>query len=291
MKTYIYQLRHGTFNLIENDMISEIAAYTGEWSEAEVRVLMAILPRDGVVIEVGSNIGLHTVALAKYVPDGKVICFEPQRVIFQTLCGNLSLNNLTNAYAYQMGVSDVSGEMMIETAEYSQLWNYGAFSLDRGFSTENEFKGSTQKECIEVISLDEFATKYSLSRVDLLKIDAEGFDVQVLDGAAALIAKFRPFIFIEIQHDNADEIIAKMRSLGYRPFWAMSYRYQENNFKNAPFEDFGADGNLFCVPEDLAKEVLEGGTQYLGLNNLLAAMSEATSFAEWNANPVWLVSQ
>ena len=59
------------------------------------------------MVEVGANIGMHAVPIAKAIASGRLICFEPQRVIFQQLCCNLSLNNLTNVEPIFAGGSAV----------------------------------------------------------------------------------------------------------------------------------------------------------------------------------------
>ena len=96
MRTYLQTLRHGLFNLIHGDMISHIASRYGEWADAEVAMFQRLLRGGDNVVEVGANIGMHAVPIAKAIASGRLICFEPQRVIFQQLCCNLSLNNLTN---------------------------------------------------------------------------------------------------------------------------------------------------------------------------------------------------
>ncbi|MDO5059477.1 MAG: FkbM family methyltransferase [Neisseria sp.] len=250
MKTHLKALRHGLFNLIEGDMISSVAAYTGEWSDVEVALFQILLNADANVVEVGSNIGLHAVPLAKAVPQGKLICFEPQRVIFQQLCCNLALNNITNAYAYQAGVGGENGIIRIESGDYSEEWNYGCFSLDKGFSTEQAFQGRIRHEEVEVVALDSFKPVQQLNRLDLLKIDAEGYDIPVLQGARETIARFRPAIFIEIQTETFADTLSAVHDLGYQAYWFLNNRWQPDNFYGAPEKNFGADGNLICFPKE-----------------------------------------
>ncbi|AVI95741.1 TPA: hypothetical protein ACPGBO_001025 [Haemophilus influenzae] len=70
MKTSIYQLKWGTFNLIEGDFISQYAALYGEWSDVEVQFFLENLNSSSNVIEVGSNIGMHAVPIAKTISGG-----------------------------------------------------------------------------------------------------------------------------------------------------------------------------------------------------------------------------
>ena len=248
MQTYLKDLKWGKFNLIQGDFISSIAAHYGEWSEAEVFVFSLLLSSSSNVIEVGSNIGMHAVPLAKLASQGKVLCFEPQRIIYQQLCCNLSLNNLVNVESYRLGVSDQNTQTWIETSDYSQPWNYGSFSIDKGFSTEGNFQGETLKEEIGIIKLDDFAPVQRLESLDLLKIDAEGFDLCVLDGAKETIKLTQPAIFIEAHPAAADGILQYLHQMDYQTYWIISDRYQPNNFYQAPRVEQGWDTNVLAIP-------------------------------------------
>ncbi|QIW15057.1 hypothetical protein A4G20_01070 [Pasteurellaceae bacterium RH1A] len=249
METYLKDLRWGRFNLIKGDMISNIACAYGEWSDVEVEVFQQILSAEANVVEVGSNIGMHAVPLAKFVSKGKLICFEPQRIIFQQLCCNLALNNLTNVETYRMGVGDKRESILIEDCDYSQSWNYGSFSLDKGFSTESNFGQGVSKQALEVVNLDDFAPVQNLERLDLLKVDAEGFDIKVLEGARQTIERFKPMIFIEIQANSYAHIWEKMTAIGYKCYWVVSERYQKDNFYQAQriAGEYGVDANFLCI--------------------------------------------
>lgn len=248
MRNSLHQTRHGLLSLIEGDFISNYVKCYGEWSEVEVAVFKEILFADSNVIEVGSNIGTQAVAIAKKIPQGKLFCFEPQRMIFQTLCCNLHLNRLSNVFAYQMGVGDSSGSIEIQSSNYDTPWNYGSFSLNKGFSTENPFKGEVKLEQIPLISLDEHPEIQKLTALRLLKIDAEGFELKVLEGAKGLIQRFNPLIFVEAHLHSNHLIFQKMTELGYRCYWIISSRYQANNYFNQPESLTGQDFNFLCQP-------------------------------------------
>ncbi|MDU8924257.1 FkbM family methyltransferase [Pasteurellaceae bacterium LIM206] len=245
----LYNLRWGLFKLIEGDLISEYAKYYGEWSEAEVAVFRLLLTPTDNIIEVGSNIGMHAVPLAKMVPHGKIFCFEPQRVIFQHLCCNLTLNRLTNAYAYHQGAGEYTEQLDIQSSNYKTPWNYGSFSLDKGFSTENHFTGDVHLENLEVVRLDDHIEINRLPHLKLLKIDAEGFDLQVLNGAKKLIEKHQPVIFIEVHFETMQVTLDYMERLGYQCYWLASNRFQENNYFNRPKTIDGIDINFLCYPK------------------------------------------
>lgn len=247
MQTFLKDCRHGRFLLLRGDMISGYADLYGEWSELEVDLFHRLLTPDAVVIEVGANLGLHTVPLAKIA--GQVICFEPQRSVFHILCGNLALNNLTNVEAHRLAVGEREETIVIESTDYETSWNYGAFSLAAGFSSEGNFPGNLHCEPAAVIALDEFAQTAGLERLDLLKVDAEGSELGVLRGAERLIARTRPTLFVENNKPaKRDDLIEHIRGLGYGCYWYHTERFQVGNYNRVPWKVPGADANMVCFP-------------------------------------------
>lgn len=249
MQTYLKQLRHGLFNLIRGDMISEISNYCGEWSEAEVAIFASFLPQDGVVIEVGSNIGLHAVPIAQMIHQGKLICFEPQRIIYQQLLCNLALNNIIHAETHRLAVGNENKRLTIQSTDYETSWNYGAFSLNKGFHSEALFTGKINEDQVEMIQLDDFLFS-SLKRLDLIKIDAEGLERTVLMGAEKIIQNFRPVLFVEFHPEDLNETLNLLHSWDYEVYWVISPRYQNNNFFGAEYQQLGHDGNFLALPKN-----------------------------------------
>jgi FkbM family methyltransferase len=251
VKTFLKDCRWGRFLLLRGDMISIYTDLYGEWSEVELRLFRKLLTPNSNVVEVGANLGLHGVPLAKFTSSGKVICFEPQRIIFQLLCANIALNDLTNVFAYNMAVSDTESERLIGSSDYEIPWNYGAFSLEKGMSTEESYPGSVTSERIMTIKLDTFKPVIELPSIALLKIDAEQHEMAVLDGAAALIARHRPILFMENNSEqNGDALIRRIEGCNYRPYWFCSERYQPDNFNCVSVKIPGADFNLICFPAE-----------------------------------------
>jgi FkbM family methyltransferase len=275
VQTFIKDCRWGRFLLLRGDMISTYVDIYGEWSELEVALYRSLLQANSVVVEVGANLGMHTVPLAKLVPSGCVICFEPQRPIFQILCGNLALNNLTNVHAEHLAAGELQETVTIQTTDYDTAWNYGAFSLAAGLNTEGRFPGAVGAESVSVVTLDEFPQTADLERLDLLKVDAEGSELAVLRGAQALICRLRPILFVENNNPaNADALIQHIRDLEYTPYWFCTERFQRDNYNRVGWKVAGHDTNMVCVPE--------GGPRIPGL-------TVAESFAQLSSGQVSLV--
>jgi FkbM family methyltransferase len=200
--------------------------------------------------EIGANLGLHSVPLAKFASKGRVICLEPQPIIFQMLCANIALNDLTNVFTYRAAASDANRKIAVQSSDYEIPWNYGAFSLHKGMSTEGSFPGAVTMENVSAVRLDTFDPVSRLSSLALLKIDAEQHELQVLKGAAGLIARHQPIIFVENNDaQHGDELIQHIESLGYVPYWFCSDRFQPDNFNRVGIIIPGAVANMVCFPK------------------------------------------
>src|SRR6516225_7932523 len=109
----------------------------GEVSYGEVKVLSQLIRPGMMILEVGANIGSLTLPFARLVrPAGRVIAFEPQRIIYQMLCGNLALNAIDNVLAYNSAVGRHGGSIRVPLIDYTQPGNFGGVSV--GASTEGE---------------------------------------------------------------------------------------------------------------------------------------------------------
>ncbi len=250
MQTYLKDCRWGRFILLRGDLISQNVDMYGEWAEAEVDLFRGLLPANGICVEVGSNMGLHAIPLSIICEHGRIFAYEPQRPIFHILCGNIALNNRLNIVARNLAVGEQCGEIEIETSDYEGAWNYGAFSLVSGFSAEARFNGSVRNDKVAMVALDKDPELASLSRVDFIKVDAEGHEPQVLRGARNLIARHKPNIFLEFSSaKQLEEIHEELQPQGYRGYWFLASRFRPQNFGASTFQVRGYDTNIIFLPE------------------------------------------
>jgi FkbM family methyltransferase len=276
MNTFLKDCGRGRFLLLRGDMVSQYADVYGEWCEQELRLFEKLVSAQGNVVEVGSHIGLHAVPLAKMAAQGRIFCFEPQRILHQILCANSALNNCLNLYAANRAVGDAKGTLEVAATDYATPWNYGSFSVDRGFSTEGEFRGMQRKEAVELCRLDDEPALAALTSLRLLKIDAEGFELQVLRGAAKLIAAHRPVLFVENNKpEKGDELIAAIRALGYECYWFCAERFRPENYNKVGWKLPGADVNMVCFA--------------VGLNESSYGLMKVNAFADLKAGHVPLI--
>ncbi|MBP3819597.1 MAG: FkbM family methyltransferase [Butyrivibrio sp.] len=216
----------------------------GEYSPGEAALFGDILQPGDVVVEVGANIGAHTVRLAQLVgKEGKVIAFEPQRLCFQLLNGNVAINSLTNVYTYQKCVGASEGSVIVPELSSDEIHNWGGVSL----ANTSRDKG----ERVERIILDSL----NLAKCKLLKIDVEGMELQVLQGAVKLLDKCQPLIYMEVdREDKKTELITFLCERGYKIYEHNPPLYSDDNYFHNPNNEFTLQGaqivsfNALCVP-------------------------------------------
>lgn len=258
----IYQLingKHGVFVVNPEDIyVGQAIATYGEYGEHEVQVFSRIVKPGDTVIEVGANIGAHTVPLAKLVGAyGHVHAFEPQPIIFQNLCANVALNSLLNVHTYSQAAGSASGQAILPVVDYTKLGNFGGIEL------QNQGEGTT----VPVVRLDDVLT--DLRNVRLLKLDVEGWEQSVLEGALNLIARHRPMLYLENDRINKSQsLIEFIQAQGYRLWWHTPPLY---NAKNYFSETHNKYPNIFAVNMlAIAKEAysnqMQGATEVTDSN-------------------------
>ena len=223
----LIKMRDGWMVYNKNDTyIGKSIKEYGEWSQGEIDFCKQILNPSDIVIEVGSNIGSHTLALSKIVNQGVVYAFEPQNVVFQNLCANISINSRTNCFCYQTALSDKKEEeLYFPNYDFNREQNFGAMSFLRTKKSNTTIKANVN--CLDNIFSE-------LQSLKLLKADAEGMEVNIIKGGIDLIKRTKPFLYLEneVYFKKSKELIELLWSLGYRLFWHIMPYYNKNNFFN-----------------------------------------------------------
>jgi FkbM family methyltransferase len=143
--------------------------------------------------DVGANIGFTSIFLATLASDVKVTAFEPSPTIYQFLHKNISYNNLTGAVVTeQVAASNKTG-----TVEFTELPGLLAGSYIADVAVAHPSAEGTTKKIVRTRPLDDYCAERKTSRLDLLKIDTEGHEVSVLEGARGIIEKFKPLTVVE----------------------------------------------------------------------------------------------
>jgi FkbM family methyltransferase len=177
--------------------------------QVEPRESLLDLAQEGaIVIDVGANIGEVAMKLAARAgARGRVFAFEPSPVVCAKLRKNLALNEFRNIEVLPLGLGSEPGSFRLATPTES---NRGGLRI------------SSSGEEIQVITLDQFMGQKQLTRLDLIKIDVEGFEMHVLRGAKALLERLGPVLFIELNDQNlreqgasAEELLLFLEGLSY----------------------------------------------------------------------------
>jgi len=155
-----------------NDIISNGVRSGGY--EKELQSISSELLRDftdGIVVDIGANLGSYTVPVAKQHAHLQFECFEPQRIVYYQLCANIFLNRLSNVHAHQVGISSTQMVQSYVLPNYAEETNIGAFSIDFDTRANNygvKSEGFTER--MRIIPLD----MMQYEKVRLIKIDVEG---------------------------------------------------------------------------------------------------------------------
>lgn len=244
--------RHGWFLANKYDQYLGRALLTyGESSEIEHTFLSSLLREDDCVVEVGANIGTHTIGLAKTVgPQGSVVAIEAQPAIFRILCANIALNGLNNITPHGLGCGSKKTTMTVPAIDYNAnvIHNSGGISLSPNGS------GLT----VSIEPLDELLADHPSIR--LLKIDVEGMEQEVLSGAQRLIRMHRPFLYVENDRiEKSQSLIEWIIAADYRLWWHIPPLFNLENFfgVNEDIYENIASFNMLCVPKEISLPLTE----------------------------------
>lgn len=161
-------------------------------SPQERNFLQAYSLNSGALIDVGANLGIVSLILAKRFPERQVHTFEPNPSTFQSLRSNILLNRCDNIKAKQIAIASHDGET-----------TFNADPVNRGTTSISETQGEHVLS-VPCITLDTYCESQLLKEVALLKVDVEGYEELVFHGAKNLLSQHRvKVIYYEVCPDNA----------------------------------------------------------------------------------------
>ncbi len=193
---------------------------------SEVNMVLSLLDLrrqyhgDGVfAVDCGANIGVHTIEWAKHMNSwGSVVALEAQERIFYALAGNIAINNCFNARAIHAAVASKPGKMKIPQPNYLAAASFGSLELRK--TEKTEFIGQpidyaeTKMVDVQTISLDSL----SFQRLDLIKLDVEGMELEALAGAKACISAHHPILIIETIKTDRGKLSYFLENFEYKVF-------------------------------------------------------------------------
>ena len=228
--------RVGKFAVYVNDsIVSYSIRLFGEYTQAEVEVISRYLNEGDTFIDVGTNIGYHARAVQQQTKC-EVLAFEPNVSHFMVAlhnCRDLPVQVVNAAVGAEVGT------LKLTPFDPSQVGNYG------------ELKIADEGDDVPVVALD----GVGLQSCHLIKIDVEGFEINVLTGAANSIDKFRPVIQFEAQERDKWPACWKfLDDKNYSHYWipCRNYPVGETFIPKPSFNPFGDGGvlNILAVPNE-----------------------------------------
>jgi FkbM family methyltransferase len=202
-------------NLYKDSMLSKMI-YKG-FEKEELEFVKSVLNEGDVFIDVGANIGLYTLIASRRVGNtGKVISFEPSPVSFKRLNENIVLNNLENTDSRNIGLSNQIGTLKFHMSNNGyDAWDSFAYTS----ATDKSLKNID----VPVSTLDSEISGIEKEKIKLIKIDVEGWEKFVLNGAKDILTQYAPLLMIEFTEENTfnagysvHEIYDIMKDWGYQ---------------------------------------------------------------------------
>lgn len=195
------QNKYGTF-FCKDNMTSAWIAST--YHEPLMRKYFS-LKENGVFVDIGANIGKYSIVLGRQLKKGKVVSIEAERGNFETLKKNIGLNKLENIFPMNVACSNKEGKLTFYIDPYST----GGHSL-------KPLKENKKVE-VDAKKLDSILKILKIKKVDLIKIDVEGAELEVLKGATSTLKKSHPKIIFEAwDNKRLDEIRNFLREFKYK---------------------------------------------------------------------------
>jgi FkbM family methyltransferase len=214
--------------------------------QSEFALLSKLIAPGMVAIDAAASDGRYTLFLARRVGEtGRVLAFEPRQREFSRLRSNVELNRLQNVQLFSAALSNQDGEAQLRIAGYE---DEGRNTL-AGFAYEGV--GSLPTERVQTLRLDSAVAGAGLARLDFLKIDVEGGETRLLQGAQTVLRDFRPVILFEVLDSalrqlksSREELAQLLREAGY-----LLYAFDPAGLPVMAGEG-GFTGNMLAAPAE-----------------------------------------
>ena len=184
--------------------------YLRSYERFTTRRLLDFVKPGGIFVDVGANIGYFTLRAARRVgPTGRVYAFEPMQRAYDRLVQHVSLNGLSNVKTERLVVTSRSSGR--QSVSFRNSWKlFDAPAVD------------DEPEQVDTTSLDDYVVRAGVSRLDMMKVDVDGYECRVISGAKETLRRFRPVLILEMGKyttravgDSINDVIDVLQSIGY----------------------------------------------------------------------------
>lgn len=181
--------------LNELNSVSKIIAETGRYENEEIEKIIENLNEASVFFDIGANVGIYSISVAKKFSDIHIFAFEPVPETVEILKENIVRNNVASKISiFDEAVSNTDGFINLTLDFHSS--NY--------VTNNNSYYN---KKSVKTVTIDKFVEENKIENIDLMKIDVEGHEYNVLEGSIRALDTFKPIILIELIERN-DQIFA-----------------------------------------------------------------------------------
>jgi FkbM family methyltransferase len=220
-----------------NDYISSLLYWGGidAFEGNTIKLFIELLNYSDTFFDIGANTGIYSLIAATDNHRRMVYAFEPVPRVVDCLKRNVELNKLHNIQINPYAITNYDGEITLYIPDSA---------IPTEASTHEGFRKTTKNISVQAKTIDSFVIQNEISKVDLMKIDTEGTEHEVLEGARNILRRDEPILICEVLKGRTeDRLHVVMDRLGYKYFWI-------------------SDGGL------IEKKLIEGDPTYRNMNYL-----------------------
>jgi FkbM family methyltransferase len=205
------------------------------------------LSNSATILDIGANIGLYSISIAKELSDCTVYAFEPVNSTYNILLKNISRNKFQERIIPNKNAVGENESRIIITNTYD-TGNY-IQSLEKGTSIKSEL--------VDMITIDNYCLSRNIKNIDFIKCDVEGYEKNVLMGGLGIINKCKPIILLELSEEMSNRYkylpveIIELLKYNYNVFSINNYdgKINEYNDESSKFEDIIKISNNYLFVE------------------------------------------
>lgn len=232
-----------------NNYIDRMAFFYGAYEKPllDYMTTLSAQIKDCVFVDVGANIGHHTLYMSKSC--SKVHSFEPLPSLHPKIIDKIKTNNIENITLHKFGLADKEASLEFFPPDDVNE-GQGSFAIDQSMSNKPSIN-------LEVVVGDDYLMDRGVNKIDILKIDVEGFEPQVIKGLSELIKDNTPIIICEISDMNknifsSEQVFLRLlpentyKLFIFKQTGTLFFSYKLIELDSESFELFS--GNIICLP-------------------------------------------